>query len=114
MSVGIGTSESLAQPFAPTPAPDARIRVLPWSPPAALAARGYPPLVAVTMALMLHKGYHLLLAVRDGARDLDAIDASYFDGLTWLRHGVYGAAHIGMAVSLGVFLVALWRSLRRA
>ena len=75
--------------------------------------RGYLPLVAVTMALMLYKGYHVLLAVRHGARDLDAVDASYFGGVTWLRHGVYGAAHIGMAVSLGVFVVALWRSLRR-
>ena len=75
--------------------------------------RGYLPLVAVTMGLMLYKGYHVLLAVRHGARDLDLVDASYFGGLTWLRHGVYGAAHIGMAVSLGVFVVALWRCLRR-
>ena len=76
--------------------------------------RGYLPFVAVTMGLMLYKGYHVLLAVRHGARDLDAVDASYFGGLTWLRHGVYAVAHIGMAVSLGVFVIALWRSLRRA
>jgi hypothetical protein len=75
--------------------------------------RGYLPFVAVTMLLMLYKGYHVLLSVRHGARDLDLVDASYFGGLAWLRHGVYGAAHIGMAVALGVFVVALWRSLRR-
>lgn len=76
--------------------------------------RGYLPLVSVTMLLMLYKGYHVLLSVRHGARDLDQVDAAYFGGLTWLRHGVYGAAHIGMAVSLGVFVIALGRSLRRA
>ena len=76
--------------------------------------RGYLPCVSVTMLLMLYKGYHVLLAVRHGARDLDQVDADYFGGIAWLRHGVYGAAHVGMAVSLGVFVVALWRSLRRA
>jgi len=75
--------------------------------------RGYLPFVALTLGLMLYKGYHVLLSVRSGARDLDLVDASYFGGLSWLRHGVYGAAHIGMAVSLGVFVIALWRSLRR-
>lgn len=74
--------------------------------------RGYLPFVAVTMLLMLYKGYHILLSVRFGARDLDLVDANYFGGVTWLRHGVYGVAHIGMALSLGVFVIALWRSLR--
>lgn len=75
--------------------------------------RGYLPSAAVTVLLMLYKGYHTLLSVRFGARDFDAIDASYFAGLVWLRHGVYGLAHVAMAVSLGVFVVALWRSLKR-
>lgn len=75
--------------------------------------RGYLPCVTVTMLLMLYKGYHVLLSVRHGARDLDQVDATYFGGLTGLRHGVYAVSHIGMAVSLGVFVVALWRSLRR-
>lgn len=76
--------------------------------------RGYLPFVTATVALMLYKGYHTLLSVRFGARDFDQIDASYFGGLVWLRHGVYGVTHVGMAVSLGVFVVALWRSLKRA
>jgi len=83
----------------------------PW--PLKWLTRGYLPLVGVTMGLMLYKGYHVLLAVRRGARDLDLVDAGYFGGVAWLRHGTYGAAHIGMAVSLGVFVVAVWRSLRR-
>lgn len=76
--------------------------------------RGYLPFVSVTMLLMLYKGYHVLLSVRFGARDLDAVDAAYFGGLVALRHAVYGVAHVGMAVCLGVFVVGLWRSLRRA
>jgi hypothetical protein len=76
--------------------------------------RGYLPFVTVAVLLMLYKGYHTLLSVRFGARDFDAIDANYFGGLIWLRHGVYGLSHIAMSLSLGVFVVALWRSLRRA
>lgn len=76
--------------------------------------RGYLPFVTLAVLLMLYKGYHTLLSVRFGARDFDAIDANYFGGLTWLRHGVYGLSHIAMALSLGVFVVALWRSLKRS
>jgi hypothetical protein len=75
--------------------------------------RGYLPFAALTVALMLYKGYHVLISVRRGARDLDAVDASYFGGLAVLRHSVYGATHVAMAVSLSVFAVALWRSLAR-
>ena len=73
--------------------------------------RGYLPCVSATLALMLYKGYHTLLSVRFGARDFDAIDAAYFGGLVPLRHAVYGITHVGMAIALGVFGVALWRSL---
>jgi hypothetical protein len=75
---------------------------------------GYVPFTAATLALMLYKGYHTLLSVRFGARDFDAIDAAYFGGLVPLRHAVYGLTHVGMAVSLGVVGVALWRSLKPA
>jgi hypothetical protein len=74
--------------------------------------RGYLPFVCVTLSLMLVKSYHVLLAFRGGETDLAAIDARYFFGQTMLRHVVYGAAHIAMAVSLSVFVIALWRSLR--
>lgn len=75
--------------------------------------RGYLPCVTVAVVLMLYKGYHVLLSVRFGARDFDAIDAAYFGGIVGLRHAVYAVSHVGMALGLGVFVVALWRSLRR-
>ena len=81
------------------------------SKPLAWLTRGYLPLMCVTLTMMLVKAYHVLLAVRGGDTDLAAIDARYFFGQTLLRHVAYGAAHIGMALSLGVFVVALWRSL---
>lgn len=75
--------------------------------------RGYLPLVGVTVALMLYKGYHFLLAVRNGERDLMAVDASFFGGQIWVRHIVYGFAHAGMGICLVVFVIGLWRSLKR-
>ena len=74
--------------------------------------RGYVPLTAATVALMLYKGYHLLLHVRGGATDLAMVDEAFFGGATMVRHLVYGAAHAGMGISLGVFVIALWRSLK--
>lgn len=76
--------------------------------------RVYLPFVAVALALMLWKAYHVLLLVRWGDTDLAEIDARFFFGARLLRHVVYGGAHIGMALGLGTFVVALWRSLRRA
>jgi hypothetical protein len=76
--------------------------------------RVYLPCAAAALALMLYKGYHVLLSVRFGERDFDRIDAELFGGLVGLRHAVYALSHVGMALGLGVFAVALWRSLRRA
>ncbi|MCC6409758.1 MAG: hypothetical protein IT453_21575 [Planctomycetes bacterium] len=75
--------------------------------------RVYVPCVTVAVLLMLYKGYHVLLSVRFGERDFDAIDAAYFGGMHGLRNGVYALSHVGMALGLGVFAVALWRSLKR-
>ena len=74
--------------------------------------RGYLPFVTANVLLMLYKGYHVLLAVRFGERDFDLIDARFFGGSLALRHGIYGTVHVGMALSRGVFGVALWRSLK--
>jgi hypothetical protein len=79
--------------------------------PLAWLTRGYLPLLCVSLVLMLVKGYHVLLAVRGGDGDLDAIDERFFFGAALLRHLTYGAAHVGMALALGVFVVAVWRSL---
>ena len=74
--------------------------------------RGYLPFAAASILLQLVKAYHVLLAVRGGASDLAVIDAAFLGGSHLLRMGLYGIIHTGMGVTLGVFLVALWRSLR--
>lgn len=81
--------------------------------PLAFLTRGYLPLICVTLGLMLTKAYHVLLAVRGGAVDMAAVDERWFFGARLVRHSVYGAAHLGLAIGIGVFAVALWRSLRR-
>ncbi len=91
-----------------------RIGGTPLTPRAiAWLTRGYLPFAALSMALMLYKGYHILLSVRMGERDFVAIDAAYFGGLKLLRYGMGGIAHTAMGVALCVFLVALWRSMPR-
>ncbi|HPF70135.1 MAG TPA: hypothetical protein PLQ13_05640 [Candidatus Krumholzibacteria bacterium] len=74
--------------------------------------RGYLPFATLSVLLQLVKGYHVLLAVRGGQTDLAVVDAAFLGGSHALRAAVYGIAHTGMAVALGVFLVALWKSLR--
>jgi hypothetical protein len=78
----------------------------------AFATRGYLPFVTATVVLMLYKGYHFLLKARGGEESLAAIDGSFFGGSTAVRAALYGLAHTGMAVTLVVFLVAVWRSLK--
>jgi hypothetical protein len=73
---------------------------------------GYLPFAAAAAALQLVKGYHVLLAVRGGQADLAAVDAAFLGGAHVLRYVLYGLVHGGLGVTLGVFLVALWRSLR--
>lgn len=77
-------------------------------------SRLYLPCATVTVALMLYKGYHVLLSARFGTTDLESINAAYFGGAVALRHTVYGLAHTGMAIGLGIFVWSLWRSLPRA
>jgi len=78
-----------------------------------LLTRGYLPFATGAVVLMLVKGYHFLLQVRGGARDLAAIDSALFGGSAVVRYAVYGLVHAGMGITLTVFLVALWRSLGR-
>jgi len=75
--------------------------------------RGYLPFATATVALQLYKGYFVLLAVRGGTLDFAAIDAAFLGGAGVVRYGVYGFVHTGMGISLGAFLVLLWRSLTR-
>jgi hypothetical protein len=80
----------------------------------AFLVRGYLPFGTAAVALMLYKGYAVLLAVRGGNTDLGDVYAGLFGGVKAIRYSVYGVVHIGMAVTLGWFCVALWRSLGRA
>ena len=80
----------------------------------AFLVRGYLPFGTLAVLLMLYKGYAVLLAVRGGNTDLGAVYAGLFGGVKALRHGIYGLVHVGMAVTLGWFCVALWRSLGRS
>lgn len=73
---------------------------------------GYLPFAAAALALQLYKGYHFLLMARAGERDFAVIDAAFMGGNHALRYGIYGLVHSVMGIALGVFLVALWRSLK--
>jgi len=75
--------------------------------------RGYQSFAAASVMLMLVKGYHVLLAVRGGQTDFAAIDDGFLGGHGVWRYAIYAFAHAGLGVTLGVFLVALWRSLSR-
>lgn len=75
--------------------------------------RGYLPFAAVSLALQLYKGYHFLLKARAGERDFAMMDDAFMGGNHALRYGIYAVVHSGLGISLGVFLVALWRSLGR-
>jgi len=74
--------------------------------------RGYLPFATLSLALLLYKGYHVLIAARGGETDFEVIYSGLFGGVTALRHALYGVVHTGMAVSLVVFCIALFRSLR--
>lgn len=82
--------------------------------PLAFLTAGYLPFAVASLALQLFKGYYVLLAVRHGQQDLGAVDAAFLGGSAVLRFVLYAVIHTGMGVTLGVFLVALWRSLGRA
>ena len=74
---------------------------------------GYLPFAAISLALHLYKGYHFLLMARAGERDFQVMDDAFMGGIHTLRYGIYAVVHSGMGITLGVFLVALWRSLGR-
>jgi len=75
--------------------------------------RAYLPGACAMLALMLVKSYHLLLSVRGGDHDLAAIDEAFSFGAPLVRHLLYGAVHVTMAAGIGVFAVALFRSMGR-
>jgi len=72
----------------------------------------YLPAVSASLALMLYKGYYILLSVRSGKSDLGEIDAAVFGGSHAWRHGIYGFFHLWMGVGVFLFVWLVWRSLR--
>ena len=73
----------------------------------------YLPFTAASLALLLAKGYHVLLAVRGGETDFAVIDGAFLGGHHAARYAIYGIVHGGMGLGLVVLLVGLWRSLGR-
>ena len=65
------------------------------------------PFTALSLALLLLKGYHVLLAVRGGETDLAVIDGGYLGGHHALRNGLYAVTHGGMGLGLLVLLVGI-------
>jgi hypothetical protein len=72
-----------------------------------------PASVAVVM-LMLYKGYHFQLGVRQGNLDFQALNESLFMGIHPLRAAVYGLSHTAMAAGLGTIVVSFWRSMKQS
>ena len=75
------------------------------------ATRLYLPGSALSVALMLYKGYHWVLGVRFGHTDFPAWDAAFFGGSHALRAATYGIAHTAMSVGLAILAIAFWRSM---
>ncbi|MBS1765782.1 MAG: DUF2871 family protein [Acidobacteria bacterium] len=73
----------------------------------------YLPGAALSVGLLLYKGYHWVLGVRFGHTDFAAWNAAFFGGNEALRAAVYGIAHTAMSVGLAILVIAFWRSMRQ-
>jgi hypothetical protein len=73
----------------------------------------YLPGAALSVALLLYKGYHWVLGVRFGHTDFAAWNAAFFGGNAALRAAVYGLAHTAMSAGLAILAIAFWRSMGR-
>jgi hypothetical protein len=78
----------------------------------AWATRLYLPGAALSVALMLYKGYHWVLGVRFGHTDFSGWNAAFFGGSAALRAVSYGLAHTAMSSGLAILAIAFWRSMR--
>ncbi|MBS1784737.1 MAG: DUF2871 family protein [Acidobacteria bacterium] len=73
----------------------------------------YLPGSALSVALLLYKGYHWVLGVRFGHTDFVTWNAAFFGGNEALRAAIYGLAHTAMSVGLAVLVIAFWRSMSK-
>jgi hypothetical protein len=87
----------------------------PAVPPAALAwtAGLYLPGAALSVALMLYKGYHFVLGARYSALSFAALDGALYGHHPLLRAALAGLAHAAMGLGVGILAWVLWRSLGR-
>ena len=76
----------------------------------ALTTAFYLPGSVLAIALMLLKGYHLVLGARHGALDYNQLNETFL-GSPLLRAGAYGLGHFVMALGMGILGVGLWRAL---
>jgi heme/copper-type cytochrome/quinol oxidase subunit 1 len=72
----------------------------------------YPGAI-LSIALMLYKGYHVLLSVRFGQYDIAHIHHTLFMGQELVRQVVYGSAHTAMAAGLFVWGKGIWKALEK-
>ena len=73
----------------------------------------YLPGAALSVVLMLYKGYHFVLGARYSTLDLPGLDAALYGHHAALRAGVVGLAHTAMGAGLCILVWGLWRSLGR-
>lgn len=74
----------------------------------------YLPASVIAILLMLYKGYHYQLAVRNGIMNFESIHESLFNGSHALRAALYGLTHTAMAVGIGMIVGSFWKTLKPA
>jgi len=82
-----------------------------------IGTRLYLPASAIAIILILYKGYHVQLGVREQIStgtplDFMAINQSYFFGIHALRAIAYGLTHTAMAVGLSMIVISFWRNMK--
>jgi hypothetical protein len=70
----------------------------------------YLPSAVWSFGLILYKAYAVQLAVRSGLMDMAVVDQQLFAGNHLLRVLIYALPHTGLAIGLGILVIALWRS----
>lgn len=78
-----------------------------------IGARLYIPGAISAVLLMIYKGYHYVLGVRNGQFDFERLHDTFFFGSHAARGAAYGLSHTVMAIGLGFIAVGVWRTLKK-
>lgn len=73
--------------------------------------RLYITSASIAMILMVYKGYHYNILMRQGVIDFDTVNEMLFGGSHLIRGLVYGLTHTLMVGSLYTLVIKLWRHL---